>query len=383
MSFLRFSYGLALLCALVSGSGASAQDKAIVVGAVVSESGTQATLAAEYRKALVLWNEEINAAGGLLGRKVELTLLDDGSLPSRIAAQYAALIEQGADILIGPFGSAATLVAAAEAERARRVLLNGAGPARAVHRRSPRYVFQVAAPYAAYGSGILELVRQAGCSRLMILARQDAASGEMAEGTYAAGRTSGAGPERFSNGESAFAPFIEKARAAGLQAWIAFGEPREAADMIIAFRRSGYAPPVFFASGTPQAQFRSLVGRDAERSFGIVRYDPRLTTPGNAAFARAYAARWKSAPGAAAAEGYAAATVLAEAVRRAGTLEQEALRTVLSTAEIDTVLGRYRVDPANGEQAGIRPAVTQIVKGRPEIVWPASLKTAETTIQCP
>ena len=153
--------------------------------------------------------------------------------------------------------------------------------------------------------------------------------------------------------------------------------------MIIAFRRSGYAPPVFFASGTPQAQFCSLVGRDAERSFGIVRYDPRLTTPGNAAFARAYAARWKSAPGAAAAEGYAAATVLAEAVRRAGTLEQEALRTVLSTAEIDTVLGRYRVDPANGEQAGIRPAVTQIVKGRPEIVWPASLKTAETTIQCP
>ena len=41
------------------------------------------------------------------------------------------------------------MVAAAEAERARRVMVNGAGPAAAPHTRAPRYLFQSAAPYAA------------------------------------------------------------------------------------------------------------------------------------------------------------------------------------------------------------------------------------------
>jgi branched-chain amino acid transport system substrate-binding protein len=51
----------------------------VVVGAVVSQSGPHADLAADYRKALLLWQDEVNAAGGLLGRRVELRLLDDGS----------------------------------------------------------------------------------------------------------------------------------------------------------------------------------------------------------------------------------------------------------------------------------------------------------------
>ena len=373
MSFPRFSYGPLLLCALLFAAAASAQP--VLVGAVVSES------AAEYRKGLVLWHEELTGAGGLLGRSVELVLLDDGAQASRTAAQYAELIKRGADLLIGPFGSAATLVAAAEAERARRVMVNGGGPSRAVHKRSPRYLFQVVAPYAAYGSGMLELAKEARCERLMVLGREDGASAEMAEGAQALARRPGP-PESYSGGESSFAAAIGKARAADVQAWIAFGEARDAADMVIAFRRSGYAPPMFFAAATSQPQFRSLVGRDAEGSFGLVRYDARLATTGNAAFVKSFAARWKSAPAAPAAEGYAAATVLAEAVRRAGSLDQEKLRGVLSTMEADTVLGRYRVDQASGEQAGIRPAVTQILKGRAEIVWPPSLKTAEPNLKC-
>lgn len=359
------------MCAILLAGTAVAQGKPVLVGAVVSES------AAEYRKGLELWHEGIKAAGGLLGRPVELVLLDDGAQASRTASQYAELIKRGADLLVGPFGSAATLVAAAEAERARRVMVNGAGPARAVHRRSPRYLFQVVAPYSAYGAGMLELARGAGCTRLLILGREDAASKEMAEGAQ------GTAPaEGYSGSESTFTGLIEKARAANVQAWIAFGEVRDAADMAIAFRRNGYAPPVFFASASSQPQFRTLVGRDAERSLGLVRYDTRFKTPGNADFVRAFSARWKVAPGAPAAEAYAAGSVLAEAVRRAGTLEQEKLRAALSTMEADTVLGRYRVDAGSGEQAGIRPAVTQIVKGRTEIVWPPSLRTAEPDLKC-
>ena len=140
--------------------GAAAAQDAIVVGAVVSESGAHAGAAAEYRQGLLLWQDDINAAGGLLGRRVELRLKDDGSEAVRAGPAYAQLIEGGAQVLIGPYGSAATLTASSEAERASRVLLNAAGPSSLIHKRAPRYVVQTAPPYVAYGQGVLELAHR-------------------------------------------------------------------------------------------------------------------------------------------------------------------------------------------------------------------------------
>lgn len=358
-----------------------------MVGAVISETGVLAPLAAAYRKGIVLWQEQTNAAGGLLGRPVELRVLDDGSQAGNGRALYQALIaEHKADALLGPFGSAAALVAAAEAERARRVLVNGAAPSRAVHRRAPKYVFQAAPSYGSYGIGALQLAKAAGCARLLILSRDDPASAEMAavasETAAKMGFADVIGPLPFAARNADFKPLISQAKSAGVDAWIAFGEAPDAADTIIAFRRNGFAPPMFFSTGATQSAFITLVGRDAERSLGTVRYDPNATGPVNASFARAFSSRWGAAPSAAAAEGYAAASVLGEAVRRAGSAEQEKLRAALSTLELDTPVGSYRVNPANGEQTGMQLPVGQIIKGRVQVVWPASAKTTEPSIKC-
>src|SRR6185503_18184257 len=152
---------LALLAAT-----ASALAQPVVVGAVVSETGSHAAAAAQYRNALLLWQEEINAAGGLLGQPVEVRLADDGSEGARAAEAYAELVREGAGVLIGPYGSAATLAAVAEAERLKRVMLNAAGPSTQVHKRAPRYVFQTVAPYSAYPDGVL---RAAAAARLKSL----------------------------------------------------------------------------------------------------------------------------------------------------------------------------------------------------------------------
>src|SRR2546425_2564570 len=111
-------------------SSAAAQESALVVGAVISETGSHAAAAAEYRKGLLLWVEEANAAGGLLGRRIELRMKDDGSEAARAGVAYAELIAGGAQVLIGPYGSAATLTGAAEAARSRRRVLDAARPSR-------------------------------------------------------------------------------------------------------------------------------------------------------------------------------------------------------------------------------------------------------------
>jgi branched-chain amino acid transport system substrate-binding protein len=364
---------LALAAAL---SSAAAQEKALVVGAVISETGSHAAAAADYRKGLVLWGDEVNAAGGLIGRRIELRLKDDGSEAARAGVAYAELISGGAEVLIGPYGSAATLTGAAEAERSRRVLLNAAGPSGLVHKRSPRYVFQTAPSYTAYAEGVITAAREARTESLFIVARDDAASREMAEAAQAQARRLGIGRvelEIYSAGTVDFLPQLYRAMGVHADAWIAFAEARDGADMVKTLKRHGYVPRIFYLRSSVDPRFISYVGQDAEFTLGSKGYDARFPTPGNASFVKAFSAKWSAPPGELAAAAYAAGTVLAEALRRTGTADGAKLRSTLATMETDTVLGRYRVDPANGAQIGMKPAITQIVRGRAQPIWPEAL----------
>lgn len=361
------------------------QEAPIVVGAVVSETGQLADLALDMRKALILWQEGRNAAGGLLGRRIELRLMDDRSEASAVLTLYEQLIErERADVLIGPFGSAASAAAAATAERARRVLVNATGLTRGAHRPDRRYVFQVPAPVAEYGAGALALTQAAGHSRLQVLARNEPGAREAAErfATEAAALGMQAVVQTASPGASDYAAQIAAARARRTEAWIAFGRAEDAAELVKAFKRAGYAPAMFLAQGAAEAGFVQRVGQDAEFTLGITAFDPRFATRGNAEFVARWRKRWAGEPGLVAANAYSAALVLEAGVRAAGSLDQERLRAALAALDTETPIGRYRVGKG-GVQLGAKPAVVQILRGRAEIVWPRALATAQLRLPYP
>ncbi len=367
-----------LLALLFSATPVLAQP--VVVGAVVPQSGILADLAADLKKALLLWQEEVNAGGGLNGRPVELHLLDDRSESMDAGKLYEQLIrEDKAELLIGPFGSAATLGAAAAAERSRHVLINVTGSSRVVQKPGFRYVFQTGTPLAAYGAVALDLARAQGLKRIVLFARDDPSSREMAARAHDVAVKQGftaAEVETFSAGADDFTPQVEKARAAGAEAWIAFGLPQDAAGMVKSFRKLRYAPRLFVAQGAAEADFIKRLGQDSEFAVGIVAYDRRARSRGNAEFAQAYTKKWSAEPGALAAEGYAAAKVLEEAVRRAASFEQEKLREALLALETETLLGAYKVD-RTGAQLAAQPLLLQVQRGRREIIWPEALATAK------
>jgi branched-chain amino acid transport system substrate-binding protein len=358
----------------------------VVVGAAVPRTGSLAGLGADLPRALELWRDEVNAAGGLLGRPVALVLLDDRSEAFEAPAHYRRLIEEHrADLLVGPVGSAATLGAAATAERARRVLVNATGASRLVHRKPYRYVFQVAAPYAAYGGGALAIAQQQGLRRLFIAYRQDPPSKEMAEQARDAAVKLGFQVDELAPhapGSTELDPLVERARRFQAEAWITFGGAADASGLVQTFRRMGYAPGLFFAQGASDPAFLRLVGQDAEQVIGLSPYEARAATTGNAAFVAAFTKRWSAQPGLFAAQGYAAAKVLEAAVTRAGTLEPDKLREAFAALEAATPLGAYKVDQ-DGAQLAAQPLLLQVQKGRREIVWPEALATAKWQLPYP
>ena len=385
MTWQAPALGLFLATLLTLGA-ARAADPPILIGAVVSESGNLADLAADLRKSLLLWQEEINGSGGLLGRQIELRLLDDRSEAAAAGDLYERLIrDERCDLLIGPMGSAPTLGAVMAAERNRRVLVNATGAARAVQKSSARYVFQVAAPFAAYGAGALDVARKMGYRRLAIYARNDPGSREMAsrmQEEAAAAGLHAAEPDVYGIGTANFSAQIEKAKAIQAEAWIAFGLARDAAEMVKSFRKHAYAPAMFAALGAADPQFIRLLGQDAEFALGITAWERGYGTRENQRFGELYSRKWSAEPTLLAAQGYAAAKVLENAVRRAGTLDQDRIRDALLALELETPLGRYKVDKS-GLQLGARPALVQIQRGRRQVVWPEDLATAKWQLPYP
>ncbi|MEV6301171.1 substrate-binding domain-containing protein [Actinoplanes sp. NPDC051861] len=79
---------------------------AVRIGVVVPTSGTLGLLAPSAVNCAVLAAAELNAAGGILGKPVELTLIDGGRAPAAVAAEVADLIS--ADALAAVVGTHAS-----------------------------------------------------------------------------------------------------------------------------------------------------------------------------------------------------------------------------------------------------------------------------------
>ena len=102
--------GVAILAALawVVAPVAEAQ-RPIRIGASLSQTGVYAVPGQNQLRGYQLCVKHVNDKGGVLGRKLELVLHDDGSDPATAVRLYEKLITQDkVDLVLGPYTSAIT-----------------------------------------------------------------------------------------------------------------------------------------------------------------------------------------------------------------------------------------------------------------------------------
>ena len=88
------------------GGGDGDTDDPIVIGVSLPLTGDFAEPGKGVQRGYETWVEMVNANGGLLGRQVELIVLDDASDPARVVSDYESLIAQEeVDLLFGPFST--------------------------------------------------------------------------------------------------------------------------------------------------------------------------------------------------------------------------------------------------------------------------------------
>jgi branched-chain amino acid transport system substrate-binding protein len=128
-----------------------ANTKPILIGASLSLTGDFSADGQAFERGYKLWASDVNSSGGLLGRQVQLKILNDNSSPTQVQTNYQTLFTSDkVDLAFGPFSSLLTTPSASVAARYGYALVEGAGGAPSVFaspaNQATHNVFDVSLP---------------------------------------------------------------------------------------------------------------------------------------------------------------------------------------------------------------------------------------------
>ena len=358
----------------------------IRAGAALSLSGRFMNQGEQARRGLVLWAEDVNAAGGLTvgtaGRsKVDLVIHDDASR-SREAADLAErlIVRDRIDLLFGPYSSVLTLVAAPVAERHAKLLWNHGGSSDVVNQRGFHHVVSVLSPASRYFDGVLEMVG-ATAPEARRLALVYGASGTFPRAVIGEAEAC-ARQQEFEvvfrepyprDGES-MAALVTEVAAARPDLILGAGTTETELEFARSLREAGLKTAIALVAA-PIELFGETLGTDAEGFIGPSQWEPGVAYrpdfgPTSAEFVARFRQRFGAEPDYPAAQAYAAGLVAQQCIHTAGTLHDAALLEVAHRLALTTFYGDFRLDEVTGEQVGHALVVVQWQDRAKRVVWP-------------
>jgi len=138
---VKFKWVAAGLMGLSLAGTALAQQGSVTIVGLMELSGTGATAGTNFDNGVKLAVKEINAAGGILGRKIEYTTMDTQSAPQTAKALAQKAVDQSAYVVMGPVFSGSFIVSMAETKRAEIPNFTGGEAANITQQGNP-YVFR-------------------------------------------------------------------------------------------------------------------------------------------------------------------------------------------------------------------------------------------------
>src|SRR5258706_6991 len=154
---MRITARLALVVGVIvaaSALPAAAQQGPIRIGASLSLTGSYAKLGSNQHEGYKLCERDLNAKGGLLGRKVEFVVYDDQSAPPTAVRLYEKLI---------------TAAAVNVTEKYKKVMVSPLAATTSIFRKGRKYIFMVISPAEGYLEGLVDIAAKRGLKTVAVV----------------------------------------------------------------------------------------------------------------------------------------------------------------------------------------------------------------------
>lgn len=328
---------VATTLALAAGAAFAQAGAPIKIGVVTPLSGTYAGIGQQVKWGLDLAAAQINAGGGVMGRKLELIYEDEEANPA-VATQKAEKLFQvnKVDFLTGTVNSGSTLAVGQVAERNNRLIATTVSFADSItaDKCSPN-VFRVNARAGMQSAALADWLATTQKDASVFYLGPDY---EMGRSTVAAFRSAAEAKGAKTAGE-VFAPLDNKDYSPY------FGQIRGARPTVIYTSVAGNDTVRLFtqmaefgvnrnvqvvgASGTVTGQNLAAIGKAADGFVTGVGYSTSIPTPENQKFVADFTAANKAAPDLYGADSYGVLFAYKAAVEKAGSTDTDAVRTAL------------------------------------------------------
>jgi branched-chain amino acid transport system substrate-binding protein len=338
-----------LLGAVLLVTAAAAQDT-IKIGEYASLTGKEATYGQASHKGTLLAIEEINARGGVLGRKLELLTEDDEAKSGQAATVVKKLISRDKVVaMLGEVASIRSLEAAPVLQHAKIPMVTPSSVDTKITQVGD-YIFRVCFVDSFQGPVLARFALETlHARRVGILTSVNSTYSvgmtKYFTERYVAGGGVVAAEQKYSEGDKDFRAQLTALKAAGVDAIFASGYYTEAALICRQARELGLTGPIFGGDGWDSPALLEIGGAAMEGTYFATHFSPDNPTPEVQRFNQAYRTRWGETPDAIAALGYDSALVLADAIARAGSTAANKIRDALATTKnFPAVTGRITID---------------------------------------
>jgi branched-chain amino acid transport system substrate-binding protein len=363
----------------------------IRIGASLSLTGTYAKPGKYQQEGYQLCGKELNAKGGLLGRKVEFVVYDDQSMPATGVRLYEKLItDDKVDAVMGPYSSPITEAVANVTEKYKKVMVSPLAATTSIFKRPPdkkrHYIFMVISPAEGYLEGLVDLAAKRGLRTIAIVNEDTLFTKASASGTADAAKAKGLEvvfQEAYPKGNQDFSALLTKVKAKNPDVVAASTYFDDAVAITRQMKELDVNPRMLGVTvGGDLPEFYDLLKQNAEYIYGATQWEPMLPYPGQKEFLEAYKKEFGREPAYHAAAGYAGCLTYSEAVKRAGTLDSDRVRDQLLKLEMRTMFGDYKVDE-DGFQIAHKMVLFQWQDGKKVTVWPDALASGKLRFPTP
>jgi branched-chain amino acid transport system substrate-binding protein len=374
---------------LATSAGASTARPAanpVTIGISLSLSGDFSDPGKAAKRGYELWQSVVNAHGGLLGRKVNLKIVDDASGPNQVVTNYQNLINRDhVDLVFGPFSTLLTAPAARVANRYGYAFVepSGGGPA-VFQEHLPNVFFAQPAPIVKCGDPfaryLLSLPKSKRPKTAAYPSLDDPFSSPIADNMRSKFEAAGIKtvfktiypPET-----TDLTPIVEKVAAKNPDMVVAGTQSEDAYAQVKAMIQLGFNPKFLFLSNgaSSPTEFPTKVGRaNTAGIFSCGDWFPNSNAPGNKAFIAAYLKKYGGnayAIDSGSAEAYAVGQIIQAAAKKTGSIDNKTIIRTLHSGKWPTVEGYLNWDKYGSPQGS--DLLVEWIGGKLLPVYPKSV----------
>jgi branched-chain amino acid transport system substrate-binding protein len=335
------------------------------IGVFMSLTGTTANFGISSTNAIKMAADEVNATGGINGKQVELLVQDDRSDASEAATIVTKFVTQDqVHAILGEVTSSKTIAAAPIAQNAKIPMLTPSATNPEVTKKG-NFIFRSCFIDPVQGAAIAQFAaRTLGAKRAAILVdrKNDYSTGleKVINATFSRLGGTMVATQSYQEGDQDFNAQLTSLKGSNPEVIFVPGYYNDVGLIAKQARGQGITVPLIGGDGWDSAKLYEIGGTALNGCFFTNHYSPFDADPKVQKFVADYKARYGAVPDALAATAYDAAKIMFDAIKRANSLDGNAIRDALAaTKEFPGVTGNVTF---NENRDAVKPIVMIEIK---------------------